>query len=106
MQSDFPAMLRAALAKAGMSQMDLARALGTVSSVVSHTCKGEKLPPLERITHWAKALNLRDEACADFIRQAHLAHCPEVIRDDYLRLRARVDKLDRRVAEFEEKYKA
>ncbi|MBA3700560.1 MAG: helix-turn-helix transcriptional regulator [Planctomycetes bacterium] len=63
-----------------MSQMDLARAVGTSSSVVSQACLGQRPPPLERMDAWADALGLDDRARAVFVATAQLAHAPEAVR--------------------------
>lgn len=76
----FPELLRSCLAQAGMSQMDLARAVGTSSSVVSQACLGQRPPPLERMDAWADALGLDDQARAVFVATAQLAHAPEAVR--------------------------
>ena len=87
----FPDLLRSSLAHAGMSQMDLARAVGTSSSVVSQACLGQRPPPLQRMEAWADALGLDERARAVFIATAQLAHAPEAVRQ-------RVASLEQRLA--------
>jgi len=103
---DFTELFREALDRKGLSHARFAEQVGVTPAFVSMVATKRSKPPLERIVAWAKALNFSDPEYTRFITWAYLAHCPEVIRDDYLRLRGRVDKLERRVAEFEEKYKA
>lgn len=86
----FPDLLRNCLAHAGMSQMDLARAVGTSSSVVSQACLGQRPPPLERMDAWADALGLDDRARAVFIATAQLAHAPEAVRQRVASLEQRL----------------
>lgn len=88
--SAFPDLLRSCLATAGMSQMDLARAVGTSSSVVSQTCLGQRPPPLERMDAWADALGLQAGPREVFLATAQLAHAPEGVRE-------RVAKLEQRL---------
>lgn len=102
----FSEVFERALDKAGFKQLGFARKVGTSQGFVSEILRGNRTPPLDRIEKWAEALGLKSEERVEFIRHAHLAHCPDTIRDDYLRLRARVDKLERRVAEYEDKYKS
>jgi transcriptional regulator with XRE-family HTH domain len=78
--SAFAALLRRSLAAAGMSQMDLARAVGTSSSVVSQACTGRRPPPLGRVEAWAEALRLTPAERTAFLAAAQLAHAPEPVR--------------------------
>lgn len=89
--SAFGDLLKTALDQAGMSQMDLARALTTSSSVISQTCSGQRLPPLDRIAVWADALRLSASRREDFIAAAHLAHAPERVQQQVGRLQETVD---------------
>jgi transcriptional regulator with XRE-family HTH domain len=82
----FGDLLRSCLSEAGMSQMDLARAVGTSSSVVSQTCTGRRPPPLDRIAAWAEALKLAGGPRDDFISAAYLAHAPGEVQERLRRL--------------------
>lgn len=88
-----------------MTQAEYARAVRHPPPFVNQVIHGKRTPPLKQLETWADTLDLSGEERATFLRLALLAHCPGPIQDDYLRLRARVDKLERRVAEYEEKYK-
>lgn len=83
----FGDLLRTRLSEAGMSQMDLARQLDTSSSVISQTCSGVRLPPLARISAWARALGLSGARAEEFIAAAQLAHAPPQVREQFERLR-------------------
>ena len=91
--SEFGDLLKTILDQSGMSQMDLARALKTSSSVISQTCSGQRLPPLERIGVWAEALGLNTARKESFIIAAHLAHAPERVRQQVGRLQETADGL-------------
>lgn len=74
--------------------MDLARAVGTSSSVVSQTCTGQRPPPLARIDVWAQVLQLTPAASAAFLAAAELAHAPETVRRRVERLEQRLQEAD------------
>lgn len=95
-----------ALKRAKLKQLPFAKKANTAQGFVSELLAGKKLAPLEKLDVWAEVLDLKGGDRAEFYRAAWLDHCPPEIADDYRRLRALVDKLERRVAEFEEKYKA
>jgi hypothetical protein len=104
---DFADYLAKAIKDAGYSPFSFSKLVNTsqgrVVDIIQRRYGGRA--PLNFIHAWATALKLEGKALDDFMRAAWLSHCPEEIRDDYLRLRARVDKLERRVADYEEKYK-
>lgn len=70
---------------------------------LSKVLAGKKPPPLDRVAAWAEALGLTAEDRALFIVLAHLAHGPEIIEAEYLRLRREVDDLRRLVHEGEKR---
>lgn len=90
--SAFSVLLRRCLAESGMTQMDLARAVSTSSSVVSQACTGQRPPPLLRMEAWAQALRLTAAKREAFLTAAQLAHAPEPVQ-------RRVDRLERRLRE-------
>ncbi len=97
MPSDFGAHLQELLAQRGLSGLRFARLVGTGSSTISQVSSGKRTPPLTRIEAWADVLSLRGAARARFIELAHLAHCPERIRRDYLRQQEQLAELTRRI---------
>lgn len=102
----FAEVFERSLDRAGYKQLTFAAKVGTSQSFLSQIIAGKRTPPLDQIEAWANVLELHGENRAEFIRLAYLAHCPGPIAEEHLRLRARVDKLERRVAEYEDKYKA
>lgn len=100
---DFTELFRDALERRGLSHARFADRVGVTPAFVSMVATKRSKPPLERITFWAKSLELSDPDYTNFIMWAHLAHCPDVLRDDYLRLRARVDRVEQRVAALDTK---
>ncbi|HEX3133871.1 MAG TPA: hypothetical protein VHX44_09860 [Planctomycetota bacterium] len=104
---DFADELAKALASAGYNPFSFAKRVktsqGRVRDIITRRREGRA--PLEVVDAWADALKLEGKAREVFLRAAYLSHTPPEIAEDYLRLRARVDKLEKRVAEFEEKNK-
>lgn len=93
------------LAALSLSQNKFGQSVGHSSGFINMVISGERTPPLDKVAMWAEVLKITGKDREEFTRHAYLAHCPDEIRDDYFRLRARVDKLERRVAEFEDKYR-
>lgn len=60
-------------------------------------------PPLDVVPAWADALRLNDEERAAFILAAYLAHCPQLIADEFLAMRAQLEKNKRIHAENQAK---
>ncbi len=101
----FSEVFERALDKAQFKQLTFARKVGTSQGFLSSIIRGTRTPPLDRLDKWADALGLKGDERAEFVRLANLAHCPELIREDYLRMRTRLERLERRVAEYGDKYK-
>ena len=101
MPDSFGDLLRKLLTRKGMSQMDLARDLGTTSSVISQTTTGSRLPPLDRIDLWADAMRLTEDEREEFALSAALAHCPEPIQREMARLQATITRLEKAVSALE-----
>lgn len=105
---DFADLLAKTIKDAGYNPFSFAKLVGTsqgrVVDIIDRRYGGRA--PLNFVAAWAEALNLEGEVLEEWMRTALLSHCPDEIRTDYMRLRARVTKLEKRVAEFEEKYKA
>lgn len=104
---DFADLLAKTIKEAGYNPFSFAKLVGTsqgrVVDIIDRRYGGRA--PLNFLEPWAKALKLEGKDLEEFMRSAWLSHAPEELRADYMRLRARVDKLERRVAEYEEKYK-
>jgi hypothetical protein len=104
---DFADALAKAVDDAGYNPFSFAKLVGTSQGHVRDIIKrryGGKAP-LDLLPAWIEALKLEGRAREEFLRLAYLSHCHPIIAEDYVRLRARVDKLERRAAERGEGYK-
>ena len=72
--SPFGALLRAEIAAQGFSMRSFAVAAGASHTWVAKAIRGEILPPLGRIEHWATILHLTDARLDAFILTALEAH--------------------------------
>jgi len=75
----FGILLKQLRKRAGMTQRDLAAALGYSDSLISGLEKGQRQPDLERVhTHFIPALGLQDDPRS----AAHLLECAAIARGE------------------------
>lgn len=82
MAGSFGRELEQAIAAAGLSQAQFARAVGCTRGLVGDVIRGRRKIPLHRLPRWAEILHpqAKDRRLA-FQRQAALAHCPVLIQE-------------------------
>src|SRR4051812_40435501 len=89
----FGALLVSHINRAGMTMNGFAKAVGAGSSSISQIATGKRTPPLDQIEGWAEVLALKGERRAEFIESACLEHTPELIRNEYAKLKAQAHRL-------------
>ena len=103
--SEFADILAKAIERAGYNQLTFAKQVktsqGRIRDILARRYGGKA--PLNFLQQWAEALRLTGKDRDDFLWAALMSHCPANIRDEYLRMRNRSEKLERRIAELEEK---
>lgn len=96
----FPTLLRRLIQRAGYSSLRaFDREVSTGNGVILNVCTGHNSPPMKDLEHWADALGLKGEEREEFRLSAALEHSPAEVREEFLRLRAVVKRLERREAE-------
>lgn len=105
---DFADLLAKKITEAGYNPFSFAKLVGTsqgrVVDIISRRYGGRA--PLKDMGAWAAALKLEGKDLDEFLWSGLMSHCPTPDLVDYFkRHHARVDRLEKRVAEYEQKYK-
>lgn len=83
---DFGTAFQNHLDRIGISQRAFARKVGASYSLVQKVVAGERLPPLERLDVWLRALALQDTEIEELRWRANLAHASPWFRQQVLGL--------------------
>lgn len=92
--SAFRELFAQLLQRQRLSISAFAKRVECAHSFVSHILRDERRPPIDDLPRWASALGLTTEERTRFTLLAHLAHCPVEIEEEFLRLVARVERLE------------
>ncbi len=84
--------LREYMASRGMNQRALADLVGRKETYISMILLGQRKPSKRDTQRWAAALKLNEDERAAFMELAGLAHCPEWIAKEYLRMKTELAK--------------
>lgn len=112
MSTPFAQFVKACLTERGWSirefaaRLDPKRPPGSLAGYLSKVLNGKVAPPLERIDAWADTMRLDRAQRERLAELAHLVHAPERIQRLVESLRSEVERLSRRVASLEERYRA
>lgn len=87
----FGEYLQQALAAAALSRRAFAKRVGYHAANIDKVIRGKRPPPLKRIPSWIKELGKHIEP-STFRELAALAHCPDEIQKEFLRMRRELDK--------------
>lgn len=104
------ALIKAALARRGISISAFARILGKSSGNITSIINGTLVnrqgtrarPPLDEMPRWAAVLGLDPAETSALIEWAELAHCPPGIQQRYLAMRDALNRLSAGVADGED----
>ena len=91
--TEFPELLAYHLKNRGLTQRDFADKCGFSTGLPGNLVNGARTPPLDKLDVMAKALDLNNIERASFIESAHLAHCPQFIRDRLTQLRVQLSQV-------------
>jgi transcriptional regulator with XRE-family HTH domain len=103
---DFGDLLAKALDAAGYKQLSFAKKMSTSQGFIGDIIRGRRNPPLDKLEAWAAELKLRGAERDAFMRAGMLAHCPESVRGEFLKLSSRVERLEKTLAEYEKRHGA
>jgi transcriptional regulator with XRE-family HTH domain len=90
----FGEILRQLLADRACSVRAYASRVGRSHAFVSRVLAGLRLPPLDEVEHWLKALELTKEDQDQLRLAAHLAHCPTWIVSHLDQLQQRLSTVE------------
>jgi transcriptional regulator with XRE-family HTH domain len=102
MKQAFGPFLQLALDRKMMSQREFAKRAHSSSASLSQIISGKRTPPLDQIDNWANILDLKGEDRVSFLELACLEHCPEPLRQEYLRMKGQILRLEQRLTKLEE----
>lgn len=103
---DFTDLLVAARKATGLTQEDVAKAVGLSRSHYSNIEVGVKLPPLESLDKLVRVLRLTDYAEDEFRRKALLLHTPTAVREMLDAYEKEATERDRQLKEIEDRLTA
>jgi hypothetical protein len=69
---------------------------------LSQIIPAKRTPPLDPIDRWADFLDLKGEERANFLERACLEHCPKPIRQEPLKLKMQIQKMEQRMSKLKE----
>lgn len=79
-----------------LTDLEIGKRLGYASnSPVSMVRRNERTIPEDRIQDWADALGLMGESREQFVELAHLDLSTSHLREQYFRLKGRIDQLEK-----------
>lgn len=84
--------LKAYIESRQISQRQLAELVGRNETYISMILLGQRKPAKKDISRWATVLGLNETERAEFMELAGLAHCPEWIVREYLRMKTKLPK--------------